>query len=262
MKVITPACSSPEFIRIQKAMLDRWMPVGYQFIVFNDAKAFPDKTNQGDVGVRDKIEEVCRALGIRSILMENQHHAGIHSASWRHTDTLRNMMKYMLEYPDAYLMIDSDMFPIGPIDFERYRTKTGAFVLQTRGDHRYAWPNLFYLDTRNAPDLALLSWDLAPECDTGGASEAWIRKHGHDAYWIPHHSSCNWTIRDVSLDNPIVWAYPGLIDFLESDPRNQNGYWCELYDSVFFHYRGGSNWNNEGSLHTTLVSNLEQLLLG
>ena len=252
MKVITPVCNSPEFIRIQHHALQQHMSCPYEFIVFNDAKTFPDATNFGDVTVRERIEATCKELGILCIPVLNGHHAYQTSPSHRHADTLKWMLSFMRTYPDEYLMLDSDMFPVAPVPVEKYRrAPAGAWVLQTRvvgaKEVRYVWPNLFYLDTRR--DLGTLSFDVTHGCDTGGASAEWLKGvesvHGREGiYWIRHLPSCTWGAAE--FPDSVAWCRDALLEFCESDVRNKDGYWCEIYDDVFFHYRAGSNWNGEG----------------
>ena len=49
MKIITAVVNNPEFVEIQYHTLKRFYQGNYEFIVFNDAKLFPDYTNGGDV---------------------------------------------------------------------------------------------------------------------------------------------------------------------------------------------------------------------
>jgi hypothetical protein len=262
MKVLTPVVNNPVFLRLQVAALKRHLKQPYEFIVFNDAKDFADATNFGDPTMRRQIEETCKELCIPCIPVLNQDHRQIHSPSHRHAATLRHMMTYMRNNPDAYLMLDSDMFPVADIPVEKYQAaKAGAYVYQHRGPVKYAWPNLFYLDTRQAPHLSLLSWDVAPHCDSGGASQLWLSLQApQDLYAIPHLVSCQWSAEDLPRGLKIATA---LQAFLGSDVRNVGGrYWCEIYDEVFLHYRAGSNWNGEGKdVHDAMTRRLEEALL-
>ena len=62
MKIVTAVVNNPIFIEIQYHTLKKFLKgtstEGYEFIVFNDAKAFPDFTNDGDITIRSKIEEI------------------------------------------------------------------------------------------------------------------------------------------------------------------------------------------------------------
>jgi len=262
MKVIVPVVNNPTFVRLQALLLKKFMPCDYEFIVFNDAKAFPDYSNFNNPTLRQDITQTCHSLGITCILLDNHHHQFYNvGASTRHTDTLRIMKQYMMEHPDSYLMIDSDMFPISTIPIQKYASySSGAIVSQQRGEKEYMWPNLFYFDTRIISDFEQINWDLSPGCDTGGMSQEWLKKQKRDnVFFIQHLCSLGWGF--VQL--PDKFHQTELVNFLQQDLRNQdNKYWCEIYDECLLHYRAGSNWNGEGKeIHETMTKNLESVLL-
>jgi hypothetical protein len=265
LRVLTTVCNSPDYIRLQLRGFQRWLHVPFEFIVFNDAKSWPDQTNFGDAGMRGRIEETCRELGIRCIAVENGHHRYEQSASKRHTDTLRAVMEFVRREPGRYWMIDSDMFLVddmGSEDVEAALAGAGSYVRQIRRTDQggqeieYCWPNLWWVDTA-LTNTEGLSWDLAPFCDTGGASAPWLTKHKEAVHWIKHLQSCTWTAKQ--LPPRLVW----LRAFLEADTdRNRDGqFWCEIYDGNILHLRAGSNWNGEGAaVHTALLERCKQLM--
>lgn len=248
LRVVTPVVNNPAFIRLQHAGLKAFLNTPHEFVIFNDAKDFPDATNYGDTTMRQQIEETCRELLIRCVPVPNGHHRHTGSASHRHADTLRYIMRVAKEEGwGPILMLDSDMFPVAPLRIPAYHAAPmGAFVIQTRGHIRYLWPNLFYLDFSRNPLMRYdaLSWDVTPGCDSGGASQTWLTQQEHEGrqpYWIRHLPSCTWGPTDLPPH------LRGLLPFFEGDVRNQGSkFWAELYDGVFLHYRAGSNWNGEG----------------
>jgi glycosyltransferase involved in cell wall biosynthesis len=259
--IVTTACNSPEYIKAQYIALCRYVPPPWQFIVFNDAKAWPDITNFGDPTMPQQIEAVCRELRIPCISVPNQGHQQIASASHRHCDTLRFVMRFVEQHPGRYWMLDSDMWPVAPYTVEELADRfagSGTFVRQSRSspidgkEIVYAWPNLWWLDTTRIPTLPC--WDLAPGCDTCGASANWIAAQPFGAVtWLPpHFSSCTWMISDLHHNNlqnqHYLQDHVGVCGFVEADPRNMAGKaWSELYDLRVFHVRTGSNWNGEGA---------------
>ena len=58
MKVITAVVNNPIFIYIQYHTLKKYMKNDYEFIVFNDAKDFPDNTNYGNSNMKNNIEKL------------------------------------------------------------------------------------------------------------------------------------------------------------------------------------------------------------
>ncbi len=248
IRILTTVCGSPHFIRAQVAAFRRCLGVPWEFVVFNDAKDWPDATNFGDATMRQQVEETCRELGIRCIPVANQGHRHQPSASHRHCETLRHVMEFVRKEPALHWMIDSDMWPVafmGPADVAAMFKGAGTFVKQSRqgpgGEITYAWPNLWWLDTTRV-DSSNLCWDLAPHCDTGGASFTWVSRHA--VQWLPPHlSSGRWGLKDLPK---YLHANHALVEFLTQDPRNsEDGCWAELYGPLF-HVRAGSNWNGEG----------------
>jgi len=140
MKIVTNVVNNPVFIEIQYNLLKRYVRGGeYEFIVFNDAKRYEDYTNNGDIGIRDKIIETCERLGIKCINMDNDNHKEIKAASIRASIVMNEIHNYQMENPDRYIIMDSDMFLIDYMDIDRYDGYKVAYVLQTREEHRYMW---------------------------------------------------------------------------------------------------------------------------
>ena len=51
MKIVTSVVNNPTFIEIQYYTLQKYFKGEYEFIVFNDAKDFPDFTNGNDITI-------------------------------------------------------------------------------------------------------------------------------------------------------------------------------------------------------------------
>jgi hypothetical protein len=290
MKVITAVVNNPTFIEIQYHTLRKYLKgvEGYEFIVFNDAKAFPDASNDGDLTLRAKISETCRALGIQCIDIPNDHHQFLNH---RHEDVFnKHILKYQQEHPDKYLLLDSDMFLIAELDMTKYFHYDCAVLLQSRPDWQlnYIWPGLCYFDMTKIQAPHLLNWAQGRGGDTGGMMEAWLKKqigeevmpliddlrwkkdetfHTSTIYFIKHLWSGSWNDTEMPANLKLLENYPALLTFLQEDPRNtayNNGkFFCEIYDDVFLHYRAGGNWNKEGmTLHNALTAKLYDVLCG
>ena len=72
MKVVTSVVNNPIFIEIQYHTLKKYMKCEYEFIVFNDAKDFPDFTNGNDITIKTQIEDLCGKLNINCMIL--MHH--------------------------------------------------------------------------------------------------------------------------------------------------------------------------------------------
>ena len=295
MKVVTAVVNNPAFIEMQYHTLKKYLRCGggngddsdYEFIVFNDAKAFPDFTNEGDITLKSQIAETCRRLGITCITLENERHRTVKQASVRCADAMNAILRYQLERPpDKYLLIDSDMFLIDYLDINKYSAYACAVVLQNRPNLNYIWNGVYYFDFNKMQQVKLLNWNEGHGGDVGGMMGNWFAEQtlrrgfavpktedlrwapkeqtfhqSGDIYYIRHLWSCSWDESELPehLKTP---AYALLRQFLKEDVRNVGGkFYCEIYDDVFLHYRAGGNWNKEGlDFHKRLTERLGGIL--
>lgn len=280
MKIITAVVNNPIFIEIQYYTLQKYFQGEYEYIVFNDAKEFPDFTNNNDITIKTQIQNICSKLNITCINIINNHHINLDMSS-RHADTFNNhVLSYQLKNPDKYLLLDSDMFLVDYFDINKYSNYDCAIVLQTKYNTRYLWPGLCYFDMKKIKYFELINWNLLPGFDSGSMTKDWLKKqmgnipipntneirwtnnnfHTNDIYFIKHLWSCSWDISELpkNLEGKIK-----LIDFLKNDVRNVNDkFFCEIYDNVFLHYRAGGNWRKEGlDFHKLLSQKLKKSLL-
>ena len=287
MKIITDVVNNVDFIEIQYYTLKKYFQGEYEFIVFNDAKDFPDYTNFGNVAIKSQIENKCRELNIKCINIPNEHHKTVVDASTRNSNSMNFMLNYQLQNPDKYLILDSDMFLIDYLDINKYSNYDCAVLLQTRKnnneDINYIWHGICYFDMYKLNNMNVLNWDLCANCDTGGMTKDWLKLqlnnstppttdnlrwsektktfHIDTTYFIRHLWSTSWNITELPEN---LNENKELINFLQNDTRNNDGkFFCEIYDDVFLHYRAGCNWLHEGqATHNNLTSQLKKVLLG
>lgn len=277
MKIVTAVVNNPTFIEIQYNTLKKFFKGEYEFIVFNDAKSFPDFTNGGNTTIKNSIEMLCNKLEITCINIPNEQHKINSSAAIRCADSMTFILNYQKKNPDKYLLLDSDMFLIDYFDINKYSQYDCAVVLQSRNNFKvnYFWNGIYYFDMTKMKNLDLLNWTCCPGCDVGGMMQEWLQKqmkdkpipntdeirwknelfHTNNIYFIKHLWSCSWDITELPTN--MIESSP-IIDFIKNDPRNSNNkFFCEIYDNVFLHYRAGGNWLNEGmDLHYNLSNNL------
>ena len=74
IKVCTAVVNNPIFIEIQHYTLKKYMQVDYEFIVFNDAKDFPDFSNGFNSNIKNEIIKTCERLNIKCINIKNVHY--------------------------------------------------------------------------------------------------------------------------------------------------------------------------------------------
>ena len=280
MKVITAVVNNPVFIEMQYHTLKQYMQCDYEFIVFNDAKAFPDYSNGGDPQLKRIIENTCNKLNIKCINIPNTQHFRQTDAAIRCADSMNFILSFQKENPDKYLLIDSDMFLIDKFEPSQYSGYDCAVVLQSRNNYKthYFWNGIYYFDFNKMKNIDLLNWSCAPGLDVGGMMQQWLTDqtknlpdineirhsnkvfHKDDIYYIKHLWSCTWDASEMP-DN--LKINKKLVEFLLSDPRNQNNkFYCEIYDNKFLHYRAGGNWDQIGmNLHFSLSFKLRDALL-
>jgi hypothetical protein len=283
MKVVTAVVNNTNFIEIQYHTLKKYFKGDYEFIVFNDAKDFPDFTNDNDITIKRKIEETCEKLNIKCINIPNEHHNTELDPATRCAESMNYISNYQIQNPDKYLLLDSDMFLIDYFDIDKYSNYHCAIVLQSRqnGEINYFWNGIYYFDITKMKDVQLINWYCSNACcDVGGMNQEWLRKqmnetpmpntdeirwtdkvfHTNNIYFIKHLWSCSWNETEIpeSIKNNNA-----IIDFLKNDKRNNNDkFFCEIYDDVFLHYRAGGNWLKEGlEFHTKHSMALKEVLL-
>jgi hypothetical protein len=237
--VCTAVVNNPLFIELQYHTLKKYMKCPYEFIVFNDAKDFPDYSNGFDPIIKNDIINTCESLNIKCINIPNEDHKIVHEASIRTADSCNYMLRYQLQNPGKYLVLDSDMFLIREFNGREYYNFDCAVVSQKRQEE-YFWNGIYYFDTRKMKDTHLLNWDCTPGYDTGGAMQYWLKNQDKSKiYFYDHYNSGGWSEIPDSLSDKTK-----LIEFIKTDPRNnENGsFYTELYDNNFFHFRAGGNW--------------------
>lgn len=264
MKVVTAVVNNPIFIQIQYYTLQKFMQCDYEFIVFNDAKTFPDYSNGGDVNIKQSIEQLCKTLNVQCINIPNLHHTKQLDASVRTADSMNFILEYQKRNPDKYLILDSDMFLVDNFDLTDYEKYDCAVVLQSRFDNKinYFWNGLYYFDIKKIEYLQLLNWNCFPSSDTGGMMQLWLltQQNKDNIYYINQLSSLSYDETKIPKN---LQNNEKLLHFIKTDPRNQNGkFYCEIYDNKFLHYRAGGNWEKRNmNIHNALALKLRNLLL-
>lgn len=287
MKILTVVVNNPLFIEIQYMTLKKYMKNEYEFIVFNDAKEFPDFTNDGNINIKKEIENKCKELNIKCINLYNDNHKEITCPAIRCAMSMNEMHKYQLLNPDKYLIIDSDMFLIDYFDIDRYKNYKSAILLQERDYNnkkiKYLWNGIVYLDTTIDNNLNLINWNLIYGLtDVGGYTYEWLKTQIKEKERIPETEEIRYNKENIFNTSNIyfikhLWSLTWddsempekikekkeLLLFIKNDSRNKNNkYYCEIYDNCFLHYRNGGNWLKEGlNFHNNLSKKLYNAIL-
>ena len=283
IRIISVHLNDPLFIYYQKKLLDKFISSDFEFVVFDDSgnsrNLFSKGTDDFNSNVKSEIIRICEVLGVKRIEIPSDIHLNPgtihrnrdfivdHPAEW-----CSNSLQYAINYckeiytdSDLILNIDSDMFPILPIDLKKYMSGFDlSGVPQFRKSDlsdltiEYIWNGIFCFNPKNI-NWDLFNWDtcdiseseeLAPRfsgihTDVGGMMFFYLKKHP-EYKKIIHLPSCTWNNLDVSkIEKFIKDIKNPIFNFLEKDPRNVNGkYFSEFYPPGFLHYRSGGNWDN------------------
>ena len=261
MKIVCVVVNNPLFIELQynsikKFFLSKKKP---KFIIFNDAKSWPDITNFNDITIKDQIKNVCKKLNIKCINIPNQHHRIQQIPSIRHSQSVNFITKYMLSKPGKYLMLDCDMFFVDYFNIKDFKKYYFCYINQSRIINNniinYPWPNFFYLNTNKIPNKELIDWSIDYGLDAGGKCALWLSKlDKNKILHMKHLYSGNWNSKDLPININKI-----LLNFLEYDIRNKDDkYFSELYCEKILHYRASSNWMNDSyNLHNNLTNLLK-----
>jgi hypothetical protein len=165
-----------------------------------------------------------------------------------------NALNYMLgvipwrKYKNV-LVLDSDMFPIKRISESPVgSTKPIAGIRQVRGksDYEYFWNGIVWI-SGDAPFSELINFDLVKhrkvKTDVGGETNQYIqlcRRLNLEPVFLAHYSSLTWRLAELES----LHLNQKLENWIQSDYRNASGFYSEVYDGKFLHYRGGGNWMN------------------
>lgn len=288
MKIITSVVNNPIFIEIQYYTLKKYMKCDYEFIVFNDAKNFPDYSNGGDSSIKTIIEQTCKNFKIKCINIPNNHHKLstrlYQEPSYRTAEAMNFILEYQKKNPDKYLLLDSDMFLIDEFTMDNYDKLDSAFVLQKRNnldgsEIYYIWNGIYYFNIHKLKNIELMNWHCTLTTDTGGMMYRWLLTHNtifpnitelnsnlesdyiiNDTKFIKCLRTLEWDHQNIPKN---VLKNEKLVEFLEKDPRNKDNYfYCEIYDNKFLHYRGGGNWDKRNFMdHVQLSYKLKNALL-
>lgn len=281
MKIVTAVVNNPIFIEIQYYTLKKYFKGDYEFIVFNDAKGFPDFTNGNDISVKTTIEQTCKNLNVTCINIPNEHHRICDCPVKRCADSMNFILEYQKKNIDKYLMLDSDMFLIDYFDINKYSNYDCAVVLQSRNNViNYIWNGIYYFDMTKMKNIDILNWNNFGICDVGGMMQQWLTKqmentpipnvldirwtnkefHSNNIYFIKHLWSGTWNLNELPIN---LRSNKKFIYFLVTDIRNKNNkFFCEIYDNVFLHYRAGGNWMRDDiNMHKMLSYKLKECLV-
>lgn len=216
------------YIEKQSKLLNHFVRDEYEFTVINSADSYD---------MRDQITEECARLGVKQIVIPylNTHSA----ASTKNSVPLQYLWEHYLLYEKRVTVImDSDMFLLRPYSFiEILGDNDIAAIINKRKHIWYPWNG-----------LSIFSGEL-PDKNTMNFREGCIDGvkvdvSGNIHHYLKQHKELN-----------VKELYDG--GFICSRNKNRNllppeildlysdSYLSQFFEQAFFHFRGGSNWNNQ-----------------
>ena len=278
IRIISCHTNDPSFIWYQKKLLDKFIIGDFEFIIFDDSNNRRNQIAKGidtyDSSVPLKIKEVCENLGILRIEVPNSVHdnpGSVHKIRKHIIDDpcgwCSNSVQFLVNWciqnlgdSDLILNIDSDMFPIVPMDLQEFIGDYPiAGVRQERDEINYLWNGIFMFKPEKI-DAENFHWDMIEKTDVGGMMHYYLEKNPkYKKIW--HLWSGTWNFKDF-LEGVKDREHINIFNaernfelpdssriFLDNDPRNsrsQSGeikFYSEIYTPGFIHYRAGGNWD-------------------
>ena len=253
--VFTYAYNRPDFIEIQHRTLQKFMRDDYELIVFSDAREEPHISS---------IEATCARLGIRFIAIPQEIHNQPYLARYKGEDynapAVRNAnaVQYSLNlmgyaHDDIVMLLDSDLFLVKPFSIREYLEGYGLAGLRQGREHiEYLWIGLAFLDMRNLPKKASISFNCGivdgVPVDAGGFTHYYL-KHNPEVRMRSIGYFTTDVLRGRCEDEAMNCAQLDQWLALEGFDQHQITFLQGARDLEFFgnkeflHYRGGTNWN-------------------
>jgi len=260
-----------------------------RYIVYIDAKDYPDSSNFNDATLRSKLVEECKNNAIEYYLVPEKYHYmrdtvipncqvksnGSPSArdvlvchlAWN-THVLQNSATRRIGF------IQPDIYPYKEFTWQSITRGVDFYYKPQRRENNglcidYAWNGLcfFTMDGWSNELKELVDFQdgfqMGVYTDSGGGLWKLLEA-------LPESKKFGWTGQNSlqwSINDTIPLLPFWIMEHLRIDPRNKvdtDGtvwYYSEIQDERCFHLRAGCNWDNAGKeIHDTRYSNFIRLL--
>lgn len=242
--IMTYSFNRPDFIEVQDKTFKKFLKDDYTFVVFNDA-------SQEEVS--DQIIETCNRFNLPCIRIPQAIHTGPYLERWPGEDynhpSVRNsnVVQFSLDtlgfdHDGIVMIIDSDMFLVEEFCVQEFLDGFSiAGVPQSREHIDYIWIGLACLNMQTLPDKETINFNCGKVDGIG------VDPGGQTYHYFKNHP-------EVTLKPINNQFYPS--DFIVSETTHENVKFLLshglnnfefLLKNSFFHYRGGSNWDNQSA---------------
>lgn len=188
--LITHAYNHPDFLDFQCRCFQKFLEDDYTFIVFNDAR--PGPMHDAIVAMCDKWDVTC--IPIPQELHDHpqeepfwQNDSGAEGTR-RHCDGIQYSLDVIgYDFDGIVVIIDSDCFPLKPININQLFDEGHDIVAITRGPFsggiavEYLWPGLTMMAMNRLPDRKTLDFKCGNIgghlVDSGGYTHYYLKNH-------------------------------------------------------------------------------------
>ncbi len=260
--IYTYSYNRPDFIEIQHATLEKYLLDDYEFIVFNDSNK-PQ--------MYDQIHQTCSKLGITCIDMPQELHFS-RAPSHRNAAIVNYSLKnYGIQHNGIVTLLDSDMFLVKEFSIiEHLSDYLLSGLYQERKSEYYVvdyiWVGIAFLDMARLPNKEKIDFGIEAingiNTDTGGNTHKYLvenrgipiryinQRYTQEAFNILHKCKCQGCLSgnycNDTINNMKIYGEfdDNQIRFIDATGGDNSEFYV---DAHFFHYRAGSNWDQQSS---------------
>ena len=214
--IVSPHFNRTDFIRLQYESLKRYFLGDFEYIIFNDAKPFADRTNFNNSNCGNEIRECCDELGLKCVdipqdlhynrtsIFPNTYEPNTQNNTTRGCDSVQYITFYLLNKSFGYLsnksgflfFIDSDIILFNDFDIgaymKGYNASSWDVNIRAYNTHQNknvvcAWTGFAIFNLDECPNLQEICWDCGKikvedtgeliGVDAGGQSYAYFEKY-------------------------------------------------------------------------------------
>lgn len=268
--IITTAYNRPDFIELQAKTFRKFLKDDYRFVVFNDAC---------DKAMQTRIENACAMWGLECIAIPQEIHArpyllrennnDLHNPSVRNC----NAVQYALDtigfaHKGIVALVDSDLFLVKKFSLKKYLKGHQLAGLHQQKMHNddcisYLWIGILFMDMSQLPEKETIN------VNCGKISGVSVDAGGFTHYYLKSHPEVKIKYLDQVYIQEKIENPQKLLAFKEHgfDHHQINALQAGLYDvefyshGTFFHYRAGTNWNQQSKEYHETKSRLLNLYI-
>jgi hypothetical protein len=265
--IMTTHTRNSDFLNLQVQQLEKHIKFPYTFIAGIDLGGSIQTGLHSDQTTRNSFESISQTTDTLIVEIPEKVHSqrrlifpinNLHTFGKQSKPANRcaESLQYLLStIPwwlfDSLLFIDGDMFPITDVPIPLVSDENiFRGVKQVRRSFNqsieYFWGGYFWIH-KLCPFHHLLNFQNGvvkrTNTDVGGHMSSFlaaVQQFNYPISFAGHLPSGRWN--EAQLSN--FSFSEKLKDFIRFDSRNENhaGFYSEIYDNSFFHYRAGGNW--------------------